>query len=87
VITGSHADIPAPNGYERIDRDLNEGAGGSYIYACVKRDGTSALIVDLAVVAGDSASIAPPSPRYQKINVDLNQGAGGKYIYLCYSRS
>ena len=78
------ADIPA--GYEKIDGDLNEGAGGDYIYFAVKR-GTDAsrAINGLAVVSGKNVKAAAPA-GFEKLGMDLNKGAGGRYIYLCIRR-
>jgi hypothetical protein len=75
-----------PDGYEKIEGDLNEGAGGDYIYLAVKY-GTNAdnAINGLAIVAGKNDKIAAPA-NFEKINQDLNKGAGGKYIYLCKHR-
>ncbi len=36
VIYGNSSAIQPPDGWERIPGDLNEGAGGDYIYFCVK---------------------------------------------------
>lgn len=89
IVTGNNAGIAAPQGYEKISYDLNKGAGGDYIYACVRKEPVNVIkyqcispVADLKVVIGDSASVATP-PGYEKIPVDLNRGAGGKYIYLC----
>lgn len=84
VNAGRKNRLTVPNGYEQVGGDLNEGAGGDYIYLCVKR-GTdvSKAINGLKIVMGKGAG-APAG--YQKLNEDLNKGAGGKYIYLCIRR-
>ena len=83
VISGKKG-VSAPEGYEKLDVDLNMKAGGSYVYLCVKRGGNETnAITALAVVEGKGAS-APAG--FEKINVDLNEKAGGKYLYLCKKR-
>jgi hypothetical protein len=89
VVAGKNADTAAPQGYEKIPYDLNKGAGGDFIYACIRKEPVNVIkygnvrpVTDLTVITGDSASIGAPS-GFEKIPVDLNRGAGGKYIYLC----
>lgn len=78
--------IIIPEGYEIIDVDLNEGAGGDYIYFCIKRDTTKENgIDDIKFLCGNTSNLSCPV-GYEKVNVDLNKGAGGKYIYLCKHR-
>ncbi|MCX7987156.1 MAG: hypothetical protein N2662_09485 [Bacteroidales bacterium] len=74
--------------------DLNQGAGGDFIYL-VKRTklrGTSFVdpwynippIRDILIISTNK-----PLSSYTGWNlipVDLNKGAGGKWIYLCYKR-
>lgn len=79
----------APSGqpYTKLGTDLNMGAGGRYIYACITRDpsaGTPITAID--VISGDSANIQP-HPPFRRDDLDLNLGSGGKYIYLVYSRA
>lgn len=78
------ASVPA--GYEQVGGDLNEGAGGDYIYFAVKR-GTNAenAINGLEVVSGRNDRVPAPA-GYERDGMDLNRGAGGRYIYLCRRR-
>lgn len=63
--------------------DLNDGAGGNYIYAYQVKCSTNALIVkEVGVIYGNSGSIQPPS-GWRKIPGDLNDGAGGDYVFFC----
>ncbi len=39
VIGGSTAQVPPPYGYVKVDRDLNAGAGGDYVYFCTAKPG------------------------------------------------
>ncbi len=82
VISGGSSDIQPPQGYSKINVDLNQGAGGDFIYVCYKK-GIGAPITGLAVTLNDGA---PPSDAvYTRINVDLNRGSGGDFIWLWYT--
>lgn len=84
VNAGRKNKLTVPEGYEKVGGDLNEGAGGDYIYFCVKRGSDKSKAINgLKIVMGKNAS-APAG--YQKLNEDLNKGAGGQYIYLCVKR-
>ena len=84
VIYGGSSSIPPPAGYTKIPTDLNQGAGGDYIYLCYKR-GVGAPVTGIAVTLGQSTS--PPGPiAWTRINVDLNRNAGGDYVYLWYTK-
>ncbi|MBC5994223.1 hypothetical protein [Pontibacter cellulosilyticus] len=67
--------------------DLNDGAGGKYIYGYQSRNfvvyGNS--IKEVGILYGNSSSIQPPS-GWIKQPQDLNEGAGGDYIYFCYKK-
>lgn len=67
--------------------DLNEGAGGRYIFAYVTRSANGGVtpIKEVGILYGNSSTIEPPS-GWIKEGRDLNQGAGGDYIYICYKR-
>jgi hypothetical protein len=78
VISGFSSDISPGENWTKIGTDLNAGAGGMYIYLCVK----GPLVDKIKVISGDSSSISP-GEGWTKLPQDLNEGAGGKYIYLC----
>lgn len=83
INAGRKNKVSVPAGYEKIDGDLNEGAGGDYIYFAVKRGTDKSKAVNgLAVVTGKNDKVSAPA-GYEKIDMDLNKGAGGRYIYLC----
>ncbi|PIE76961.1 MAG: hypothetical protein CSA13_01945 [Clostridiales bacterium] len=80
-----------PAGYYLIDRDLNKGAHGKFIYLCYKlSEDRSQAITDLFLEYsrhGFGAETLPTSHNshvadYTRIPVDLNTGAGGNFIYL-----
>ena len=83
VIAGGNAGIQPPPGFTKIAVDLNQGAGGAYIYVCYKK-GVGAPITGLAVTA--NIQDPPTDAVYTRVNVDLNQGAGGAYIWLWYTK-
>ena len=71
-----------------VDKELNEGAGGNYIYLGMKRtaDANDAvydimLTNDVKTPKSDINGFKPVS------NIDLNEDAGGKYIYLYEKRT
>ena len=73
--------------------DLNEGAGGYYVYIEGIRTeqnyhnfGYNGYpIQDILIIS--STSPMSSYPNWTFVPVDLNIGAGGKYIYLCYYQS
>lgn len=93
VISGGDAAIRCPSGYSRKHQDLNEGAGGAFIYLCVSwgprpSSGAFERIHVLKwlepLAGGGSTDCASP---HLLIHTDLNQGAGGWYMYFCFRRA
>jgi hypothetical protein len=83
VIYGGSWSIQPPPGYTKIPVDLNQGAGGDYIFLCYKK-GVGAPITGLHITF---ESHTPPADRqWTRINVDLNRNAGGSYIWLWYTK-
>lgn len=67
------------SGYTLIEKDLNKGAGGDYIYLSYNTTtDPSKALTDIRVSFDDYS--LPGS--YTKNSHDLNKGAGGTYIYL-----
>ena len=69
--------------------DLNQGAGGRYIYLCASRRpfgrGSAPAVTDVRVQTSSSCPTGWKSPeKFDGLNGDLNQGAGGKDIFMCY---
>lgn len=91
----------APAGYNLVDRDLNEGAGGDFIYLSYRTMTQGQLsssgrlpITNLMMVQYDKPQTWTTAysndgngrrALYYRINVDLNKGAGGRYVYLLYT--
>ena len=81
-----------PSGYILVEKDLNAGAKGDYIYLCYKLgEGKSGAITNCVM----EETKKPRSPasnidmrnkgvwsKYYRHGMDLNKGAGGNYIYL-----
>lgn len=78
---------PVPDGYIKIEKDLNKGAGGEYVYLCYTTSAPFDPITDIQVFAGhgNDADFSIQT-GYTMIKKDLNKGAKGRYIYVCYSR-
>jgi len=70
-----------PAGYTKIGTDLNEDAGGDYIYLCYKK-GLGAPLTKIFVTVGEDRRHPNVPEKCSLINVDLNRRAGGNYIYL-----
>lgn len=85
ILVGDSKDASAPAGWTRMGQDLNEGAGGKFIYLAYKDTPSGPFITDITFAVGDSSSVAAPA-GYTRLPQDLNEGAGGKFIYLCFSR-
>jgi hypothetical protein len=64
--------------------DLNDGAGGRYIYAYQSKLGFRGSPVEVGVLSGNG-DISPPA-GWQRVGVDLNEGAGGAYVWFCIKR-
>lgn len=79
-LEGSSSSLSPQEGYTKVAQDLNEGAGGKYIYLCYSKNDLYPPITGLFLT--DSQNEQPPS-GYYKYPIDLNAGAGGKWIFLC----
>lgn len=77
-----------PSEYKLIPKDLNEGAGGQYIYMAVSTTGSKAEAISGVNVFADSKAAGwPIQPGYTSIPQDLSKGAMGKYVYACYTKN
>jgi len=76
-------------GRDGLNGDLNEGAGGKYIYLFQRKamPSPSGWTAIENIVLSDNRSRCPSGYRRIRngpgLNGDLNQGAGGAYIYMC----
>ena len=77
-----------PDGF--IDVDLNEDAGGDYVYLAYKRiEKSRDALTDIMVYEGEKfepsrrITIDGENVKYTLVeDIDLNKDAGGKYLYL-----
>lgn len=69
--------------YTRRQKDLNDNAGGNYIYLCIQygpfRAGNAALTDFTVLVSPSSVSTIPGCLT----SIDLNDDAGGAWVYPC----
>jgi hypothetical protein len=76
-------DAKPPSGWKKIDKDLNAGAGGTYLYFAYETGDS----LERALKHIEFLGQGQPVPyRYTKIDVDLNKGAHGKYLYAAFTR-
>lgn len=95
VVAGGNNAIRCPGEFKKIDQDLNEGAGGDFIYACVKHGVRADALTRIRVLDTPGAATSNSnglctnrdgSPG-EIIPVDLNKGAGGWNLYFCKTRA
>ena len=84
TVAGKNAQPPA--GFVKLPQDLNDGAGGDYIYLCYQpvAYADEVALKGVTVIGGDNADVPAPY-GFQMVPGDLNDGAGGDYIYVCTS--
>jgi glycine cleavage system H protein len=85
VVSGSTRDVGCPANMIKWPLDLNSGAGGKFVYLCV-RWGTSDGLSGLAIAGPDTddeGRLVPGKAPDGCDATDLNVGAGGYYLYLC----
>ncbi|POM80974.1 Ubiquitin-specific protease, partial [Phytophthora palmivora] len=89
AVSGSSMDIHTPEGYERLNTDLNKDrTGAPYVYLCVKRcpeRGTTDAsmeddnerimpITELVVKVALTTDPKPSIPGFERVELDLNVG-------------
>lgn len=89
VIAGSSSSVSCGSGWTKTNfigsgdpADLNRGAGGAFVYLCVRYTNRPTFVA-LYAVAGDATDVPCQHPSHFKVPGDLNKGAGGKFIYFC----
>lgn len=65
--------------------DLNDGAGGAWVYAYQFKDPRfgNGRPVEVGVISSNTSNPVPPAGWTADYLQDLNEGAGGDYIYFC----
>ncbi|KAL4155008.1 hypothetical protein PRNP1_007122 [Phytophthora ramorum] len=90
AVSGSSMDIHTPEGYERLNTDLNKDrTGAPYVYLCVKRSPERATdtsmdddcerimpITELVVKVALATDPKPAMPGFERVELDLNVGGG-----------
>ena len=86
VIAGPSPYLTTPPGYTKLEQDLNENTGGSYVYLCKLEAETQdrPALTGLTVVTGFTRHTYPHDPHYIRIDQDCNEWAGKTYVYICY---
>ena len=76
----------APWGFTRLNQDLNQGAGGSYNYLCVRRGHRGARVIDIDFVYFFFPYTQQSFTGFKVFPFDLNKGTQemGRFIYLIY---
>lgn len=89
AVTGSSSmDIQTPQGFERLNADLNKDrAGAPYVYLCLKRrperddeggpdenDSKLLPITDIVIKVAPISDPKPTVPGYERVELDLNVG-------------
>lgn len=77
--------VQCPRGMQMINKDLNEGAGGDFVFLCVAKGSSPNPITSIDAISSDNR-IQRASPGWDLIPGDLNSGAGGKFISLQVKR-
>lgn len=94
IIVSKKKKADCPNGYEIVNEgcattgcDLNNRAGGKYIYLCQKRQKFDKLTLTQKPVNSFKILFNKSeneNSNLKLIDADLNTGCGGEYIYLAY---
>ena len=92
TVIGDSSSVSCPDGYTKKPENLNEGAGGKRVYACVlwgpRRSGV-ALPWNMEVTSDLSETTAKlgcadyDDFKARLVDGDLNAGAGGMFMYFC----
>lgn len=77
-----------------IDKDLNGGAQGHFIYLGYTIANTGSPLTNLIIYNTQkeqtwkqkSINIDGKTATYTRLDIDLNKGAKGSFVYLCYTR-
>lgn len=90
VLHGDSENVACPPGYIKIDKDLNKGAKGAFIYFAYKAGTpeqckllgiTDVIIIDEGII---NNTLIHKYKEFIIKDYDLNKGAKGAYLYLAY---
>ena len=74
VIAGKKKDFPIQDGYERIAKDLNQGAGGKYIYLCYTTCTAFPPVTAINVIHDDTVHVYPETAEWTRIGQNCSEG-------------
>ena len=83
VLAGNSSNIQMPAPWQKIGIDLNEDAGGAFIYLFFKK-GNGTPITGLTILQGNPPQVPA---GYAWDDTDLNKGAGGAFLYFAWTRN
>ena len=93
LISGNRSNIECPSGFTKVDKDLNEGSGGAYVYMCRKDGLASKGIQSIRVAQGreqceDLFSDPSKYTEIKKLKTDLNKdtaidGVEPERLFMC----
>lgn len=98
IIVGNNSMIQPPALYNKIWVDLNEGAGGKFIYLCYTKYDFAQPLGGIEIYSGRERipypeirdpwkdGVVTNSAGFDYPGIDLNWGSGGNYIYLYQTR-
>ena len=80
----NHSSDPTvtPAGYTVIPIDVNQNAGGKYVYISYITGTSAKPICGVDVISG--VRNYWPSQEWIRVDQDLNEKAKGDYVYVCY---
>jgi hypothetical protein len=92
LISGNRSSIECPSGYTKIDKDLNEGSGGAYVFIC-KKTGYGSKGVKSIRIAENNQQCSDLFPQgsnlqFKRLKTDLNKdadisGVDPEQLYMC----
>lgn len=84
VVMSGASNVGCPGGYRRVNQDLNQGAGGDFIYACLKPGTREEALTFVGSTITTCQS--PPYYSFETVPGDLNRDAGGATLNFCKGR-
>ena len=74
VFAGKRKEFPIQDGYERIAKDLNQGAEGKYIYLCYTTCTAFPPVTAINVIHDDTAHVYPETAEWTRIGQNCSEG-------------
>jgi len=94
VSSGARDDCGLSSDWHRVEQesgsngDLNQGAGGEYIYLCYKKEQSKNALASLELKEGKCGNDWIPTSTFHGSDGSTNQGTeGGKRIFICARRN